>query len=87
MTSDNFEAFLERSADKQKLLYFTDKRQTNPVMKAISKKYLGQISFGEVRNIDSKLVDFYRVDRYPTLMVITESFTVGEVYQGEHKID
>lgn len=56
-------------------------------MKAISKKYLGQISFGEVRNIDSKLVDFYRVDRYPTLMVITESFTVGEVYQGEHKID
>ena len=38
--------------DKHKILYFTEKKSTPPVMKALSKKFLDKLSFGEVRASD-----------------------------------
>jgi hypothetical protein len=51
VTAQNFKDFNDRS-DKTKVLYFTDKKTTSATMKALSKKYLDKLSFGEVRATD-----------------------------------
>ncbi len=40
------------------MLYFTDKKQTSAVLKALSKKYLNKLSFGEVRAGDELAQSF-----------------------------
>jgi len=50
VTSDNFESFVERDrATKHKILLFTEKKTTPTIFKALSKKYLDKLNFGEVR--------------------------------------
>jgi hypothetical protein len=51
VTAQNFEEFNSRG-DKPKVLFFTDKKTTSATIKALSKKYLDKLSFGEVRASD-----------------------------------
>jgi transketolase N-terminal domain/subunit len=51
VNKENFVTFVGRN-DKPKVLYFTDKKQTSIVLKALSKKYLDKLSIGEVRSSD-----------------------------------
>lgn len=69
VTSQNYKEFSERS-DKPKVLYFTDKKSTSATMKAMSKRYLDKLSFGEVRSTD-QLAKEFSVAKYPTLMLLT----------------
>ena len=55
VTDDNYADFVEREPTKFKILLFTDKKATPAVYKALSKKYLGKLVFGEVRN-ESKTI-------------------------------
>ncbi len=68
----NYDAFITRN-DKPKVLYFTDKKQTQAVIKALSKKFIDKLSFGEIRSTDELAAQF-NVDRFPTLMVVDVNF-------------
>lgn len=57
VNADNYNSFIDRG-DKTKVLYFTDKKQTSAVLKALSKKYLNKLSFGEVRAGDELITSF-----------------------------
>lgn len=67
------------------MLYFTDKKQTSAVLKALSKKYLNKLSFGEVRAGD-ELAKSFNVEKFPTLLVMTADYS-GDFYDGEMKVD
>lgn len=49
VAESNFEVFKVREATKHHVLLFTDKRSTPALFKALSKKYLNKLYFGEVR--------------------------------------
>lgn len=83
VTSANFKDFNERS-DKTKVLYFTDKKTTSATLKALSKKYLDKLSFGEVRSSDAELIAQFKIEKYPTMIVVADQ---TEVYEGEMKVD
>ena len=70
VTLPNYDQFIDRN-DKYKILYFTDKKQTPAVMKALSKRYLDKLSFGEVRHTD-ELSQSFGITEYPTLMAVTD---------------
>lgn len=52
VNEQNFDSFMSRDQQKAKILYFTDKKTTSAIMKAMSKKYLDKVSLGEVRHSD-----------------------------------
>lgn len=52
VNEQNFDSFMSRDAQKQKIIYFTDKKTTSAIMKSFSKKFLDKLSIGEVRHTD-----------------------------------
>ena len=50
VTDENYDTFVERErTTKHKILLFTEKKTTPTVYKALSKKYLDRLMFGEVK--------------------------------------
>ena len=70
------------------MLIFTDKKSTPAIFKSLSKKYLDKLVFGEVRTSEKELLNKYNVDKYPTLLVLTDTDeTKADKYSGEYKVD
>lgn len=89
VSDNNYESFVDRErAEKHKILLFTDKKSTPAIMKALSKKYLGKLIFGEVRASDAEMVKKFNIESFPTIMALTDPDNFqGEVYTGELKVD
>ena len=89
VTSDNYTSFFGKERmEKNKVLLFTDKKQTPAIYKALSKKYLGKLVFGEVQKSETDLVNQFQIFNFPTIMVLTEPENhVGEIYDGDLQID
>jgi len=89
VTEGNWESFIERDrATKHKILLFTDKKATPTVYKALSKKYLQRLNLGEVKNTEEALVKKFGIDKYPTIIAVTDPENDGfEKYEGEMNID
>ena len=47
--------------EKNKILLFTDKKSTPAIFKALSKKYLGKLIFGEARKSDEELCAKFQI--------------------------
>jgi len=61
-------------------LLFTDRKTTAPLFKSLSKTYKDKLMFGEVKK-EPKLIANFKVEKIPTLMVITDPFEYkGELY-------
>lgn len=89
VTESNYESFTERDrTTKHKILLFTEKKSTPTVYKALSKKYLDRLTFGEVKQAEEGLVKLFGIDKFPTIMALTdpENYS-GEKYEGEMNID
>jgi hypothetical protein len=53
VSESNYDSFIERDrATKHKILLFTEKKTTPTYYKALSKKYLDRLTFGEVRHTE-----------------------------------
>ena len=60
------------------------KKKTPPLFKALSKHFLGKLSFGEIREGEKELCSKYNINKFPSLFVITdEEEYKGELYNGE----
>lgn len=89
VTESNYDSFVERDRNtKHKILLFTEKKSTPTVYKALSKKYLERLTFGEVKQASEELVKQFGIEKFPTIMALTdpENYT-GEKYEGEMNID
>lgn len=85
----NYDSFIERDrATKNKILLFTEKKSTPTIYKALSKRYLDKLTFGEVKKSDEALCKQFGITEFPTIMALTDPENmVGEKYEGEMKID
>ena len=52
------------------VLLFTDKAQSTVLYKALSLAYVGRLRFAEVRPDAAEVVKHYKVDSYPTLVIV-----------------
>jgi len=88
VTDENYEKFIETDPHKNKVLIFTEKKNTAPLIKALSKTYKEKLSFGQVKR-DPELFKKFGVTTFPTLMVLSDPTAYkGEVYEmTEMKID
>ena len=88
VTDENYEKFTETDPQKNKVLIFTERKNTAPLIKSLSKTYKEKLSFGQVKN-DPELFKKFGVTAFPTLMVLTDPAGFkGEIYDmKEIKID
>jgi thioredoxin-related protein len=88
VTEQNFDSFIQRDATKYHVLLFTEKKTTPAIIKSLSKRYLNKLLIGEVRQSEAELVEKFKVTKFPTLLVVSDSENFqGEVYPGEIKVD
>jgi len=89
VTESNYESFVERDRNtKHKIILFTEKKSTPTVYKALSKKYLERLTFGEIKQASEELVKQFGIVTFPTIMALTDPENyAGEKYEGEMNID
>lgn len=89
VSESNFESFMQREPAKHKVLLLTDKKSTPALFKALSKKYLDKLVFGEIRASETDLIaKFGEQIVYPSLLAVTNVESLETVkFDGEMKVD
>jgi len=80
----NIDEFLSSTPELPKVLLFMNKKETTPLYKGLAVDYHYALNLGQVKDTDKAVVEKYKVDKYPTLLVVKQ----GEepvVYTGELK--
>lgn len=86
--NDNYDSFITREQNSFKTLLFTNKKSPTPLIKSLSKTYIGKILFGYVRNTETELVQKFKIEKFPTLVVVTDPLTYQiDKYEGEYKLE
>ena len=84
VSTNNYEEYLATEEDSIKILLFTEKKSTPPLLKALSKEFKGKIVFGEVRSSDTGLVNDFNIQTFPTLVGISDP---NSYYSGDYNRD
>jgi len=83
VNSDNYANFIIREAENMKIILFTERKSTSPLMKALSKKYKGKLVFGEVRTSETELIKKFGITKFPTLLALKDADSLEiDVYEG-----
>ena len=61
VNDDNYESFINEDFEKTKVLLFTAKKTTPPLLKALSKDFKSRVVFGEVRQASKKMVELFKI--------------------------
>ena len=72
INKDNYNDFTSSHPERYHVLLFTSKKSTPPLFKSLSKDYLNHLSFGEIRQTETELIKNFNVNKFPTLLVITD---------------
>jgi len=88
VTEGTYESFAREDFDKTKVILFTAKKVTPPLLRALSKEFKGRIVFGEVRESSTALINKFGIQSYPTILVLGDADNYSGVkYEGEFKKD
>lgn len=90
LNEKSYEVFASQNQQQKmyKVLLFTSKTSTPPLLRALSKEYNDKLDFGEIKDSETELVSAFNVTVYPTLLVVTDTETFENVkYEGEYKKD
>ena len=88
INKDNYNDFMTSHPERYHVLLFTSKKTTPPLFKALSKDYLNHLNFGEVRQSEKELIKTFNIDKFPTLIVITNLETNEyDLFKEEIKYD
>jgi len=89
VNNGNYDSFVDRDRmTKNKIMLFTDKKSTPTVFKALSKKHIDRLNFGEVKQSETELLKSFGVTTFPTIIALTEPEDYkGEKYEGEMSVD
>ena len=55
---------------KHKILLFSDKKATPTIYKALSKKFLNGLIFGEIRSTETDLLNKFNITTFPVVMAL-----------------
>jgi curved DNA-binding protein CbpA len=88
INKDNYGDFVNDNPTQHKIVLFTQRKTTPPLLKALSKHFKGKLSFGEIRQSETELAQRFGIDKFPTLVVISEPENYkGINYDGPLKRD
>ena len=89
VNKENYDSFAERDRmTKHKIILFTDKKATPTIFKALSKKHIDRLNFGEIKQGEEELLKLFGVTTFPTILALTEPEDYkGEQYEGEMTVD
>ena len=88
INKDNYNDFMTSYPERYHVLLFTSKKTTPPLFKSLSKDYLNHLNFGEVRQSEKEIIKTFNIDKFPTLIVITNLETNEyDLYKEEMKYD
>ncbi|KAI0397422.1 thioredoxin-domain-containing protein [Xylariaceae sp. FL0594] len=85
VTDKDLDSFLSTNNDTAKAILFTEKGTTSALLRSLAIDFLDVISFAQIRNKESKAVEAFGIQSYPTLVVLPGGDKDGLVYQGEMK--
>jgi protein disulfide-isomerase A6 len=66
---------------------FSSKGPTSAMWKSIALDLQGEMILAQVRNTQTKVVNLFNIENFPTLVVLPGGTTDGLVYSGEMKRD
>lgn len=72
VNKDNYGDYATSLPTQEKVLLFTARKTTPPLLKALSKHFLGKLSFGEVRQSEKEVIQSFGIVKFPTIFVITD---------------
>ena len=88
INKDNFNDFKASHPERYHVLLFTSRKSTPPLFKSLSKDYLNHLSFGEVRQSETELLQIFNVSKFPTLLIMTNlENNEYELFKDEIKYD
>ena len=73
VTDESYENFIQRDRmTKHKILLFSEKKTTPTVYKALSKKFLNRLIFGEIRSTEVDLIKKFglKIKQFPVLVAL-----------------
>ena len=83
VNKDNYGDFVTENQNQHKVLLFTQRKSTPPLFKALSKHFKGKLSFGEVRQSEKELIQRFEVNKFPTVVVVSDPENYkGVAYDG-----
>ncbi|KAL1843851.1 hypothetical protein VTJ49DRAFT_7202 [Mycothermus thermophilus] len=77
--------FLSDNKDRPKAILFTEKGTTSALLKSIAIDFSDVIQIGQVRNKETKTVQKFGIDKFPTLILLPGGDAPHVVYDGEIK--
>jgi len=87
LTSSNINSFLEDKPERPKILIFSNKKSPSFIAKAISHIFYDTMCVGFIQDTEGALVKKYKVENYPTLLLITRKGEKPITYQKELKLN
>lgn len=85
ISDKDIDEFLSQNNDSAKALLFTEKGTTSALLKSIAIDFLDAITVGQVRNTQTKAVELFSIDKFPTLVLLPGGDKDGIVYDGDLK--
>lgn len=73
--------------ESPKAILFTEKGTTSALLKSIAIDFAGVITIGQARNKETKTVETFGVEEFPTLVLLPGGDAPAVVYDGELKKD
>ncbi|EED16878.1 disulfide isomerase, putative [Talaromyces stipitatus ATCC 10500] len=84
LTDKDYETWL--SADESpKALLFTEKGTTGALLRSLAVDFLGGINFAQIRSKESKAVEQFGINSFPTLVLLPNGASEPIKYEGEMK--
>lgn len=85
VTDKDIDSFLSTNNETAKAILFTDKGTTSALLRSLAIDFLDVISFAQIRDKESKAVQTFGIESYPTLVLLPGGDKEGLVYEGEMK--
>jgi len=88
VNNENYDDFINSNPTQTKVVLFTARRTTPPLLKALSKYFKEKLSFGEIRQTETELIKKFEANKFPSLMVLSDPENYrGVFYEGVFKRD
>lgn len=88
VNTDNYLSFIQREPESHKILIFSDKKSPNALIKTLSRYFKGKLLFGFVRKEESDLIQKYNIQKFPTILALTDPDTfTADIYSGEPTLE
>ncbi|CAI4218456.1 unnamed protein product [Parascedosporium putredinis] len=85
ITDADADAFLSADPDTPKAILFTEKGTTSAVIRSIAIDFLGSIVVGQVRNKETKTVEKFNIQSFPSLLLLPGGDQEPILFEGEMK--